>query len=174
MPFYLVSPPFCLCQVSKESDRAAQGKPLSVLKCERVKDTLCETAPDRVRCYAAMNRLVIHYCLCRADDDPLVFPRRPAQVLRHLFAQSEKHVGQDGSLPIVLCVDMLAYLQLYHMCEVIADAIEDILEDMPEQLRLLRKRDRINTLSLTAEARHRGARKEKLAQRSRSNFGSGH
>jgi hypothetical protein len=68
---------------------------------------------------------------------------------------------------------MLAYLELYHMCEVIADTIEDILDEVPEQLRLLRKRDRINTLSLTAEARHRGARNEKLVRRSRPNPGSG-
>ena len=72
-------------------------------------------------------------------------------------------MGIEGSLPVFLCVDMLTYLELYHLCEVVADSTEDVLEDVPEQLRLLRKRDRYNALSIVSESRHRGARKTAAA-----------
>ncbi len=79
----------------------------------------------------------------------------PDRVLRCLFAQAEKQTGSPGALSVTLCVDMLAYVELFHLCEMIGDAMQDILERVPEDQRQLRKADRMNALALMAANRVR-------------------
>lgn len=130
----------------------AQGKPLSVLKCERVKDVLCSSAPDRVSVPAGSGESRHGDTSCWSLSLQLICSPTPPifQVLRYIFAQAEKQMLVDGSLPVEPCVDMLMYLELFHLCEVIADTVQDTLDGIPEQQRLLRKRDRFNALALAA------------------------
>jgi hypothetical protein len=57
----------------------------------------------------------------------------------------------QSSLAVVNCVDILAYLELFHLCEAVGDTLQDFLVGrLSEELCLLRKRDRMNLLALLA------------------------
>eukprot|EP01147_Barroeca_monosierra_P004730 gene4730-6827_t len=79
-----------------------------------------------------------------------LFPYVNDQVLRALFSQSAKLLGFDSELPYNLCTWILTHLRILMQADNIQLNIQDRLDGLPEQQRLVNMRSRMTQLQSDA------------------------